>query len=286
MADVQDYGQTLIDRPAKAPPMRRMALEALWPIEAASFFAVRPALRTLGLSGDDHPVLVLPGFISGDEATLPLRWAIRGQGYHVHAWRLGTNIGPTPRALDGIRRRLTSLHEQHDRRVSVVGWSLGGIYARFLAREMPDLVRQVITLGSPYRIVEHDRGGPVRALYNQMRGLHSTEADFLRVAEQARPPLSVPATSIYTRNDGVAAWQHCIDVTGDGAPNPRSENIEVLGSHVGLGFNPAVLAAVLDRLGRREDDWEPFRPPLAMRPWYPPPATWRTRDERRQRRAR
>lgn len=280
-----EYDDELVEQqPASAPSLSRMAMEVMWPLEAVSFFAIRPALRFTGLSGDDHPVLVLPGFTADDASTVPLRWAIRGQGYHVHAWRLGTNLGPTEHLLTGMRKRIEALAEIHQRKVSLVGWSLGGIFARILAREYADTVRCVVTLGSPYRTLEHDKGGPVKALYNQMRGLHSAETEFLAVAEHAKPPLTVPATSIYSRNDGVAHWQHCIDVTGPGAPNPRAENIEVLGTHIGLGFNPAVLTAVLDRLAQPEDAWEPFRAPAVMRGWFPRPATWRPRSERKRRR--
>ena len=80
----------------------------------------------------------------------------------------------------------------------------------------------------------------------------------------------------------------CLDVTGEGAPNPRAQNVEVRGTHVGLGFNPAVLAVVLDRLAQPEESWRPFRPPMALGAWYPPAATWiapsaRTRRRRRRR---
>lgn len=233
----------------RAPSCSLQLLEtAVWPFEAAAFWGLQPLLRTMG-RGDEHPVLLLPGFAASDRSTLPLRWVLRGQGYWAHAWQLGRNVGPTQRAVSGIRRRLEELRATHGRRVSIVGQSLGGIYGRQLARERPELVRQVITLGSPYRMVEHPR----RA-----------------VPERERPALVVPATSIYSRTDGIAPWQQCIDVVG-----PLAENIEIYGSHVGMGVNPAVVYAVLDRLAQPEDDWQPFRAPLALRPWYRRAADWR-----------
>ena len=92
--------------------------------------------------------------------------------------------------------------------------------------------------------------------------------------EQDRPPLLVPATSIYSRTDGVAPWQTCIDEVRE-----HAENIEVHGSHIGMGVNPAVVLAVLDRLGQPEGDWRPFAPPPGLRAWYPRPASWHERRE-------
>jgi pimeloyl-ACP methyl ester carboxylesterase len=247
------------------------AMEAAWlPVEAAGFWVAGPMLRTLG-RGDQHPVLVLPGFSASDSSTAPLRWALRGQGYWVHAWKLGRNIGPTSRAVNGMRQRIEELHDQHGRTVTLIGQSLGGIYARLLARENPDMVRQVITLGSPYRMVEGDRSA-AQGLWKQVEHLHDGKLALNELREQDRPPLLVPATSIYSRTDGVAPWQTCIDEVRE-----HAENIEVYGSHVGMGVNPAVLVAVLDRLAQHEDDWRPFAAPLGMRSLYPRPANWHER---------
>ena len=120
------------------------------------------------------------------------------------------NIGPTEAIMTGIRSRLSELAERHQRTVSIVGWSLGGTYARALARERPDLVRQVISLGSPYRMVEGDKTSAT-ALWKRFEHLHDADVDLNRIAEQARPKLAVPATSVYSRRDGVAPWQTCID---------------------------------------------------------------------------
>jgi pimeloyl-ACP methyl ester carboxylesterase len=242
-------------------------MEARWPLEAAAFCAVRPMLRAVG-RGDEHPVLVLPGFTADDVSTGPLRWTLRAHGYWVHGWRLGRNLGPTARTVDGMRTRIDELYEHHGRRVTLLGWSLGGVYARLLARERADHVRQVITLGSPYRMEPGDRS-TVQGLWDRMAPLHDGELAFRDVAEGARPRLTVPATSIYSRSDGVVPWQLCIDEVG-----PIAENIEVRGSHIGLGVSAAVLVAVLDRLAQRETAWRPFRAPLGIRHWYPPAATW------------
>ncbi len=255
----------------RAPHRRLQALEATtWPVEAAGYWAIAPLLRSLG-RGDQHPVLTLPGFGASDDSTAPLRWALRAQGYWVHAWRLGRNVGPTARIVDGMRARVEALCNDHGRTVTLIGQSLGGVYARLLAREQPESVRQVITLGSPYRMVKGDRSA-AEQMWNQLSHLHDGDLPLNGLREEDRPPLTVPATSIYTRTDGVAPWQTCIDVIRE-----HAENIEVRGSHIGMGVNPAVILAVLDRLAQPEGDWRPFAPPLPLRSWYPRPATWRER---------
>ncbi len=240
------------------------------PVEAAAFAACLP-LVAAARSGDEHPVLFLPGFTAGDVSTVPLRTVVREHGYWVHAWRLGRNIGPTRRAVAGMRKRIAELHDTHGRRVTLIGQSLGGIYARLLARERPELIRQVITLGSPYRMVAGDRS-TANPLWERVEHLHVNDLPLDSVGEADRPPLLVPATSIYSRVDGVASWHTCIDIV-----RREAENIEVRSTHIGMGVHPAVIVAVLDRLAQREGQWHPFEPPLCLRPWYPQPANWTER---------
>jgi len=246
-------------------------MEGMFPIELTAFVASSGLLRKFG-RGDQHPVLVLPGFTATDVSTLPLRWTLRSHGYWAHGWRLGRNIGPTDHIVSGMRDRLEMLHDHHDRKVTLIGWSLGGLFARLLAREYPDAVRQVITMGSPIQMVEGD-GSAAKPVWSQVEHLHDGDLDMLQMPEIDRPPLSMPSTSIYTRTDGVVRWQTCLIRTG-----PTSENIEVYASHTGLGVNPTVSYAVLDRLSQAEDDWKPFRKPFkaprAARHLFPKPATW------------
>jgi pimeloyl-ACP methyl ester carboxylesterase len=190
----------------------------------------------------------------------------------VHGWGLGANIGPTPEIVDGMRSRLQALHERHGRRVSMVGWSLGGVFARELARETPDAVRQVITLGSPFRLRPGDASnGPSLGAHIEERYI-AMAADAL-LPEEERPRLQVPVTAIYTRTDGVVRWYGCIECEGD-----RCENIEVRGTHSGLGHNPAVLVAVADRLAQPEGEWAPFHPPFGTAHLFPRPTSYRRRD--------
>ncbi|MBK9179306.1 MAG: alpha/beta fold hydrolase [Acidimicrobiales bacterium] len=256
-------------RLAAAPPLRLLALEQRVVYELGAFVAASPVLRLVG-RGDRHPVLILPGFTAGDGSTLPLRWFLRGQGYWTHGWGLGRNIGPTRWVLAGIRARLEELHERHGRPISLIGWSLGGIYARELAREYPDAVRQVITLGSPFRVQDGDRTN-ASALFERNADRYPPEVlDGLIVPEHEKVPLTVPATAIYTRTDGIVKWWLCLESEG-----PLRESIEVRGSHTGLGFNPAVLGAIADRLAQPEGHWKPFRPAPGARYWYPRPVAFR-----------
>jgi pimeloyl-ACP methyl ester carboxylesterase len=221
-------------------------------LEIASLLPAAPWLR-LAPRGDGHPVLVLPGFTAGDASTIALRRYLRRLGYHAHGWRLGRNMGFRGE-LWAIERSLTlrieSLYHRHGRKLSLVGWSLGGIYAREIARAMPERIRQVITLGSPF--ASRGYGSNVRGLYELVTGRRIADHDPERLALLLDPP-PVPSTAILSRTDGVAHWKGCRE-----RPAPHTDNIEVLGSHCGLGFNPAVFFAIADRLAQDENGWRPF----------------------------
>ena len=238
-------------------------------VEFGLMLGTRPLWRTLP-AGDGHPVLVLPGLLAGDGSTRPLRRILRDLGYQVHGWRLGRNIGPTARAVAGMADRLDDLDRRYGAPVSVIGWSLGGIFARGMARRRPSSVRQVITLGSPFRLTDHNqtRAG---AAFQRFSHLHVERAPVPLQLETE--PLSVPSTSIYSKYDGVVAWQACLDLR-----SPIAENIAVIGSHFGFGHNPAVIWAIADRLAQPSGEWAPFRPPAVLRPLFPRPDT--ARDQR------
>jgi pimeloyl-ACP methyl ester carboxylesterase len=215
--------------------------------------------------GDGHPVLVLPGLLADDGSTRTLRRILRDLGYRVHGWRLGRNLGPTAATVTGLENRLLDLHSRYDAEVSVIGWSLGGIYARNLARYAPAAVRQVITLGSPIRLA-HERQSRASRAFDHYAHLHVLPRDL--PLESGLDALPVPATSIYSRFDGIVAWQACLD-----QQSARAENIAVVASHLGFGHHPAVMWAVADRLAQPLGEWAPFRPPGALRPLYPPADT-------------
>ena len=180
-------------RAVDAPKKLLTLLEGRAPFELGAFVAATPALRMLG-RGDSHPVLVLPGFTGNDRSTAPLRWWLKSQGYWSHGWGLGANIGPSERIVHGMRERLDQLASRHDRKVTLIGWSLGGVYARILAREAPDQVRQVITLGSPFRMREGDdsAASDLWEQFNTSTATSSASSPFQRTSARKyrfrRPP--------------------------------------------------------------------------------------------------
>jgi pimeloyl-ACP methyl ester carboxylesterase len=219
-------------------------------------------LKQLLPVGDGHPVLVLPGLMADDNTTWALRRILRDLGYRVHGWRLGRNLGPTAAVVTGLQERLWLLQSRYNSAASVIGWSLGGIYARTLARDNPTAVRQVITLGSPIRLA-HEHQSRARRVFNRYAHLHVEPRELPLEAGFAALP--VPATSIYSRCDGIVAWQACLDL-----PSAQAENIAVVTSHLGFGHHPAVIWAVADRLAQPLGQWSPFRAPWALRSLYPP----------------
>ena len=229
------------------PSAGLMALEARAWLEFASLVPALPILQTAP-SGDGHPVLVLPGWLASDRSTQALRWFLRRRGYHAHGWRLGRNHGPTSEIVSGMAERLTLLRARHGRPVSLVGWSLGGIYARELARRRPDDVRQVITLASPFRDPD-----ATNFLITRLAGERPARPP--EVLARLRSPLPVPTTAIYSRTDGIVAWQSCVEPRG-----PRSESVEVRTSHCGMGHHPAALLVIADRLAQPEGKWRHFEP--------------------------
>ncbi len=211
--------------------------------------------------GDGHPVLVLPGFLASGSSTFPLRHMLKRLGYKGHRWKLGRNLGPARVEPDAVMARVQELRERYDQKVSLVGWSLGGIYARELAWMAPDDVRMVITLGTPFHA--HD-ASTAAWLYRTINAAHGTDIE-QRILERAERAPPVPSTSIYSRSDGVVPWRTSLD-----QPGPHTENIRVHGSHCGLGHNPIALWAILDRLAQPDGQWRPFERTGVWGMTYPP----------------
>jgi pimeloyl-ACP methyl ester carboxylesterase len=232
------------------PPLALFALEQVRAARELAAVRGRRALLRTAPRGDGHPVLVLPGLLAGDFSTAPLRRFLRDLCYDARGWKLGLNRGPSRELRERLDERLAHLARRHGRRVSLLGWSLGGIYARELARARPERVRQVITMGTPFRDISATHAVRLVGIRPGGRPLH--EAHELRAS--LREPLPVPTTSIYSRSDGIVHWQSCLEQEG-----PRRENVEVGCSHTGMGFDPAVLDTVADRLALPEDDWRPYR---------------------------
>jgi pimeloyl-ACP methyl ester carboxylesterase len=200
--------------------------------------------------GDGHPVLTLPGFLASDLSMAPMRRYLSDLGFETHAWRMGRNTGGLTRMQTALVDRLKEIHTETGRKVSVVGWSLGGIYARHLALQAPDMVRSVVTLGSPF--ANDVRATNATRLYEALSG--ETVQPNSELQRAIAGDLPVPTTSIYSKSDGIVNWRTCVL-----RPSDTAENIEVrLASHVGLGVNPAALWAVADRLAQGEGHFMQF----------------------------
>lgn len=203
--------------------------------------------------GEGRPVLVLPGFSANDVMTGRLRGHLRRHRFRVHGWGQGRNLGLTDTLVDGLIARFEDLRDRYDQPISVVGWSFGGVLARWLAHAYPDDVRQVVCLGSPWRAEgERTRATAMFERSRRRHGISDRARDMVRLL---RAPLPVPCTAIYSRTDGIVPWRGCaVDLSSD----PAAENIEVASSHVGMVANPLVLAAVVDRLCQDPADWQEF----------------------------
>jgi pimeloyl-ACP methyl ester carboxylesterase len=210
-----------------------VASEARAAPEFAAFMALVGPLLAGAPRGDGHPVVVLPGLGASDRSTRPLRWFLDRLGYRTHGWGLGRNTGLSRRTSAALDDRLADLVDDQRRPASLVGWSLGGVYAAQLADHAPHRVRSVVTLGSPH-------------------------------VGWSRLPVDVPMTSVYSRSDSIVPSRASVL-----PPRPHYENVEVRGSHLGLGHNPAVLVVVADRLSQPEGAWRPFLAPRWARRWIP-----------------
>jgi dienelactone hydrolase len=245
-------------RAMQRPARWLLALELRALAEQGSILPVWPWLLQRTPRGDEHPVLVVPGLLAGDGTSALLRGFLRSRGYRAHGWHQGRNLGPRPGVLPALQQRLADLHAESGRKVSLIGWSLGGIFAREIARRAPGQVRQVITLGSP---LYGDAGDHTHAGRVYQR-LNPVPHDGGYGRGDGAPP--VPTTSIYSRSDGIVGWGCCLE-----RPGAHSENVEVRhASHTGMGMNPAVWYVIGDRLAQPEGSWRPFAPSTPQRIVY------------------
>jgi len=211
--------------------------------------------------GDGHPVLLLPGFMA-DEATLfALKAFLRQRGYDVQTWGFGRNLGFHSKHAHALEQKIRYMHHVSGRKVSLVGWSLGGVFSIYGAHQAPECVRQVITLGSPVSVDPEGSQSPpfVKALYRIIAHpmgpqVHVMQPRVKKLRERAALPL--PTSCLYSLSDGVVPPQ---EATIDGDP-ALHENIRVAGSHTGMGFNAMVMWIVADRLAQPEGQWRPFKP--------------------------
>jgi pimeloyl-ACP methyl ester carboxylesterase len=205
--------------------------------------------------------VLLPGFLADEGSLLALKRYLGGRGYDVQTWGLGRNLGFQRRHAQALGQKIRHLHHQTGRPVSLVGWSLGGVFALCGALQAPEYVRQLITLGSPVTVDRAGHPSPalVKALFRTVAhplgpSAHLMQPRVKPLREHQLPPL--PMSCLWSASDGVVPPQEAT-IQGDPA---RCENIQVVGSHTGLGFNPMVLGIVADRLAQPEGHWQPFHP--------------------------
>lgn len=234
-----------------------MALELRAPWELGALVPSWPWL-VRAPSGDGHCVIVFPGLGASDSSTLPLRSYLQTLGYDVSGWNQGHNFGPRSGILETAKRQVIDTYAATGQPVSLVGWSLGGIYARELAKQLPECVRSVVTLGTPFS-GSHKSTNAWR--FYELTSGRDIAAETQKFDLPDAPP--VPTTSIYSRTDGVVAWPASIQQPC--AHNPHTENIEVFASHLGLGLNPTAWWAVADRLAQPAGQWRRFTRGRGMR---------------------
>jgi len=222
-----------------APAPYKMLMEMRAPLEWASIAPALPYLLA-AKRGDQRHIMLAPGFMADELSMWPLAQFLRWLNYRVHQWGLGTNRGNVLEDAEHLGNKVQHLAEQTGAPVTLIGWSLGGVIAREVARARPSAAREVITLGSPIT------GGPKYTvtgdLFARQRNIDLDELEQM-VLQRNQQGLSQPVTSIYSKSDGVVGWQAAIDHY-----NPQAKNVEVNGSHCGLGGNPRVWRIIADTL--------------------------------------
>lgn len=206
------------------------------------------------LNYDGHPVLVFPGLMASDATTAHLRNFIDACGHDCYGWGLGINTGPTRRRnIEGLlEQRLADVYQQSGQaKISLIGWSLGGIYARLFAHRHPDWIRQVITLASPVNGNPHMTN--TWRLYEWVSGRKVEDNENVERLELAQQPLPVPCTSVYSKTDSIVAWQ-----ISRARPGYQQQNIQTFASHLGMAFSPLVFHIIKDRLAQPANRWRPF----------------------------
>ncbi len=239
--------RVLINIAMQPPDLILTAAEA-WRTVAELALApfVLPALAQKSPQGDGHPVLVLPGFMATAWSTYPLRAFVAGLGYSVHEWGLGRNLGPLAIGHDGRRLedRLSEIFDLTGRKVSLVGWSLGGVMAREVAKRKPGMVRQVVSMGSPFA-----SGIEASHVWHVYKAVTGTKEGDLDPASIAMPP-PVPSTAVYSKSDGIVHWKSCVEQDSD-----TTDSVEVVAAHCALGLNASALGIVAEKLAMPENGW-------------------------------
>lgn len=221
-----------------APTPQAAFSEALGVLELPKLLLSLPSLGKQP-RGNREPVMVLPGFRGNDTTMAPMRSYLRLLGYNTKGWGLGTNRGHVEALIPQVIAKVAAFERQMGEPVRLVGWSLGGVIAREVARERPHLVHQVVTLGSP--II----GGPKYTVARQRFAKQGVDLDQIeaQIRERENTPIEVPISNVFSRLDGIVSWQACLDHF-----NPQVEHVEVAVRHLGLAFSAEIFALIAQRL--------------------------------------
>lgn len=234
-----------LERPSGSPPTRTTLGELGAGLDAVRLVGALPRLAAVP-RGDGHLVVDIPGWRAPELTGAPLRAYLRRLGYDARGWGFGTNTGDVRRDVDRVADLLLELVEGSGAPASLVGWSLGGVIAREVARRHPDAVRRVITYGTPVT------GGAAFTSIARAYGrgdASRTDVDEVTRRLDAASPIAVPLTVMFSKRDGIVAWQACID-----RASPAAEHVEVFSTHLGMGVDPDVWSVVGARLAQGRDD--------------------------------
>jgi pimeloyl-ACP methyl ester carboxylesterase len=232
-------------RPAGPPSTRAVLAELGSGLAAVRLVGALP--RLLGAPrGDGHTVVDIPGWKAPELSGAPLRAYLGSIGYDARGWGFGTNTGDPRRDVERLTGRVLELADERGGPVSLVGWSLGGVIAREVARRRPEAVLRVITYGTP--VV----GGPAFTAVARAYAPGTSGSSVVAERLDAESPIRVPLTVVFTRRDGIVAWEACIDRV-----SPQAEHVEVFSTHIGMGLDPDVWRIVADRLASSAQAWCP-----------------------------
>ncbi len=237
----------------KRPPLFWAFTEAYRALFELATYVPYKLINRLPKNGDSHPVLILPGFMATDSSTVPLRSFIHNLGYNVYGWGAGRNYA-SEAYLELLQDKVDLIFDKNQEKISLIGWSLGGVFARQLAKSRPNKIRQVITLGSPFKDVINANNA--KWMYDFINRDKETQVVNQKLLDDLPNPAPVPTTAIYSKQDGVVPWKLCMEQE----ENAIHQNVEVRGSHLGLGVNPTVLQIIADRLQYKEENWCHFEP--------------------------
>lgn len=200
--------------------------------------------------GDGHPVFVIPGFLGSGTSTKLLRKFVDRLGYESHDWGLGRNLGDVEE-LALLEDKIDAIYQKSQQKISLIGWSLGGVYARELAKSRPNKIRQVITLGSPFGGITKPNNAAW--VYTLLKGKGAESFDPEWIASLPNPA-PVPTTALYSKEDGIVPWKVCLEKIED----DLHQNVEIKGAHTALANNASTLLLIADRLKYQAENWKPF----------------------------